>query len=106
MNESMPKVCFTPNGRLSERFQSQILPIRTHDITDLLPGEFPLGHRLSLRMTIKYPEKFMAGLGVVEGSVVLTVAVYVIIDMEYPRVGLIQIDKFDQALMEVRASMK
>ena len=48
----------------------------------------------------------MAGLGVVEGSVVLTVAVYVIIDMEYPRVGFIRIDKFDQALVEVRASMK
>jgi hypothetical protein len=58
----------------------------------------------------------LAGFGMAEGgarswihilafAVVLTVTVYVIIDMEYPRVGLIQIDKFDQALVEVRANV-
>jgi hypothetical protein len=59
----------------------------------------------------------LAGFGMAEGrtrswihvaafAIVLTITVYVIIDMEYPRVGFIRIDKFDQALMEVRASMK
>jgi hypothetical protein len=33
-------------------------------------------------------------------------AVYVILDMEFPRLGLIQIDAFDQALIDLRQSMK
>jgi hypothetical protein len=37
---------------------------------------------------------------------VIAVAVYVIIDMEFPRLGLIRVDSFDQALVELRASMK
>jgi hypothetical protein len=36
---------------------------------------------------------------------VMAVAVYVIIDLEFPRLGLIQVDTFDQALIELRASM-
>lgn len=43
---------------------------------------------------------------VVAFAVVLTITIYVIIDMEYPRVGLIRIEKFDQALVDVRSSMK
>jgi hypothetical protein len=33
-------------------------------------------------------------------------AVYVIFDLEYPRVGLIRVDDFDQLLVDVRQSMK
>ena len=33
-------------------------------------------------------------------------SVYVIIDMEYPRVGLIRVDAFDQVLVDLRQSMK
>ena len=33
-------------------------------------------------------------------------SVYVIIDMEYPRVGVIRVDDFDQVLVELRRSMK
>lgn len=33
-------------------------------------------------------------------------AVYVILDMEYPRLGLIRIDAFDQVLVDLRQSMK
>ena len=32
--------------------------------------------------------------------------IYVILDMEYPRVGLIRVDAFDQALVEFRQSMQ
>lgn len=32
-------------------------------------------------------------------------ALYIIIDLEYPRVGLIRVDSFDQALIEQRDSM-
>jgi hypothetical protein len=33
-------------------------------------------------------------------------AVYVIIDMEYPRLGLIRVDTFDKVLLELRQSMR
>lgn len=39
-------------------------------------------------------------------SVVLSLTVYVILDLEYPRLGLIRIDAADQILMEVRKSME
>ena len=32
-------------------------------------------------------------------------AVYVILDIEYPRAGLIRVDAFDQVLIELRESM-
>ena len=33
-------------------------------------------------------------------------AVYVILDIEYPRFGLIRVDAFDRALVELRESMR
>ena len=39
-------------------------------------------------------------------AAVMAVAVYVIIDLEFPRLGLIRVDTFDRALVELRASMK
>lgn len=36
----------------------------------------------------------------------LAVTVYVIVDMEYPRLGLIRVDSFDQVLVELRQSMQ
>jgi hypothetical protein len=38
-------------------------------------------------------------------ALVMAVAVYVILDIEYPRLGLIRIDAFDQALIDLRESM-
>lgn len=43
---------------------------------------------------------------IVAFAAILTLTVYVIIDMEYPRIGLIRIDEFDRALMDVRANME
>ncbi len=39
-------------------------------------------------------------------AVVLAVTVYVIIDLEYPRIGLIQMSDSDRVLVQLRASMK
>jgi len=39
-------------------------------------------------------------------AVVLAVTVYVIIDLEYPRIGLIQMSDSDRALVQLRESMK
>ena len=37
---------------------------------------------------------------------IMGISVYVILDMEFPRLGLIRIDSFDQVLVDVRQSMK
>ncbi len=39
-------------------------------------------------------------------ALIMTVAVYVILDLEFPRMGLIRVDAFDHYLVDVRASMK
>jgi len=39
-------------------------------------------------------------------ALVMAVAMYVILDLEFPRHGLIRIDDFDRALAELRGSMK
>ena len=43
---------------------------------------------------------------VVGFAAVLSLTVYVILDIEYPRVGLIRVDSFDRSLVELRESMK
>ena len=60
---------------------------------------------------------FMAGHGmsgsqtrswvhIVGFAMILAVTVFVIMDMEYPRLGMIRVDSFDQVLVELRRSMK
>ena len=39
-------------------------------------------------------------------AVILSLAIYVILDMEYPRIGLIRVDAADQVLRDVRANMR
>ena len=39
-------------------------------------------------------------------AAIMAVTVYVILDIEYPRLGLIRIDAFDQAMIQLRQSMK
>ncbi len=39
-------------------------------------------------------------------ALTIAVAAYVILDIEYPRLGLIRVDQFDRALVELRATMQ
>lgn len=39
-------------------------------------------------------------------ALVIAVTVFIILDIEYPGLGLIRVDDFDQALLELRESMK
>ena len=39
-------------------------------------------------------------------AAIITVAVYVILDLEFPRLGLIQVESFDHALVDLLESMK
>jgi hypothetical protein len=38
-------------------------------------------------------------------AAIMALSIYLILDIEYPRLGLIRIDAFDQALVELRATM-
>lgn len=38
-------------------------------------------------------------------AALMSLSVYLILDIEYPRLGIIRIDSFDQAMIELRASM-
>jgi len=39
-------------------------------------------------------------------AVVMATAIYVILNLEYPRLGLIRVDSADQILVDVRNSMR
>jgi hypothetical protein len=39
-------------------------------------------------------------------AVVVSITMYVVLDLEYPRVGLIRLDDIDRALVELRESMR
>jgi hypothetical protein len=39
-------------------------------------------------------------------ALIMAITVYVILDLEYPRVGFLRVDDFDQALKDLRQSMK
>jgi hypothetical protein len=39
-------------------------------------------------------------------AAIMAVTVYVILDLEYPRFGLIRVDAIDQVLVDLRGSMK
>jgi hypothetical protein len=39
-------------------------------------------------------------------AAILSVTVYVIIDIEFPRLGFVRIDAIDQVMVDLRASMK
>jgi hypothetical protein len=67
--------------------------------------------------TVALAAALLAGYGMASGharnwvfmvgfAATTAVTVYVIVDLEYPRLGLIRVDSFDQALVEVRATMK
>ena len=39
-------------------------------------------------------------------AAILAISVYVILDLEYPRAGLIKLDSYDQVLIEARKGME
>jgi hypothetical protein len=49
---------------------------------------------------------FATNLHMMGFALMVTVTIYVILDLDHPRAGLIRLDYVDQALMEVRAGMK
>jgi hypothetical protein len=44
-------------------------------------------------------------LHVVAFAAVLSSSIYLILDIEFPRLGLVRVDRIDQALLDLRATM-
>ena len=45
-------------------------------------------------------------LHIVGFAIVMTLTVYVIVDLEYPRLGMIRVDAADRMLLELRQAMQ
>jgi hypothetical protein len=43
---------------------------------------------------------------IISFSVLIAVSIYIILDLEYPRAGLIRVDAADQVLVDLREKMK
>ena len=52
------------------------------------------------------PNKVRSWLHMVVFAAIMSMAVYVIVDLEFPRLGLIRVDSADQVLIELRKSMR
>jgi hypothetical protein len=87
---------------------SRAVMLRTHTPPIILAGlvvltlvcSLLIGSGLAARPT------FGGGLHIIGFALVLTVTVYIIFDLDHPRVGLIRLDYTDQALLDVLAGMK
>jgi hypothetical protein len=65
----------------------------------VLASSFLAGHAMAAA-------KYSGKLHMLCFAIVITAAIYVILDFEFPRFGLIRIDSFDQLLVDVRENMK
>jgi hypothetical protein len=64
-----------------------------------LASSFMAGYQLA-------GEKRRSSLTILGYVLILTLSVYVILDLEFPRLGIIRVDNFDRYLVDVRNSMK
>jgi hypothetical protein len=112
-------VCLTPNG---EAARMLVLPA-LNDMFGVVESE-RLARRIHPPTLIwvmlgltAFAAALFAGYGVASKSTrnwlymigvaaTISVAVYVIIELEYPRLGLVRIDEMDRALSELRAGMR
>jgi hypothetical protein len=69
-----------------------------------------VGRRIGARRLAEDPKGAEAGVGTVEGAVFALRSSwrfrFTSFDIEYPRLGFIRVDAFDQALVELRETMK
>jgi hypothetical protein len=86
---------------------TRIVAARTHApsivyamlVVLMLASSLLAGHRMA-------EGKRRSWIHVVGFSLTMAFALYVIVDLEFPRVGFIRLDAYDQLLVDVRASMK
>jgi len=83
------------------------MAIQTHPPTIIYTLLFILGLICSLlagyRMAVGQRRSW---LHILSFALIAVIVIYVIVDVEYPRTGLIRLETFDQVLVDVRANMK
>lgn len=100
------QVVFPPFNETFDLSTSRLMAARQHP---------PLAVFLMLGLLVLL-SGLMAGFGMAKAgsqsplhifgfAAIMALAVYLILDIEYPRLGLVRIDSFDEALIELRASM-
>lgn len=85
---------------------SRTMATRSHPPTIIYAMLFLIALASSLLAGYGIAGKSRSWIHMIGFSLTMAVAFYVILDIEYPRLGLIRVDSFDQALIDVRASMK
>ncbi|MCB1232511.1 MAG: DUF4239 domain-containing protein [Verrucomicrobiae bacterium] len=102
----IPQLLYPALNEMFDSFQRRILSTRQHP---------PLPVYLMLSLTV-LTSALLSGFGMAKAkrqsrvhlfgfSAVLALSIYLILDLEYPRLGLVRVDSFDQALLELRDSM-
>jgi len=87
---------------------TRAIALRTHTPTVILAALVVLTLICSLLVGygLAGGKPFATNLHMVGFALMMTVTIYVILDLDHPRVGLIRLDYVDQALADVRAAMK
>jgi hypothetical protein len=87
---------------------TRAISLRTHTPTVILSALVVLTLVCSLLVGygLAGGKAFATNLHMIGFAVMMTVTIYVILDLDHPRVGLIRLDYVDQALADVRAGMK
>jgi hypothetical protein len=87
---------------------TRAISLRTHTPTIILGSLVLLTLICSLLVGygLAGGKPFATNLHMVGFALMVTVTIYVVLDLDHPRVGLIRLDYVDQALADVRAGMK
>jgi hypothetical protein len=87
---------------------TRAVALRTHTPTVILAALVALTLVCSLLVGygLAGGKPFATNLHMVGFALMMTVTIYVILDLDHPRVGLIRLDYVDQAMADVRAGMK
>lgn len=87
---------------------TRAIALRTHTPTVILGALVVLTLVCSLLVGygLAGGKPFATNLHMIGFALMMTVTIYVILDLDHPRVGLIRLDYVDQAMTDVRAAMK
>lgn len=87
---------------------ARAIALRTHTPTVILGALVVLTLVCSLLVGygLAGGKPFATNLHMIGFALMMTVTIYVILDLDHPRVGLIRLDYVDQAMTDVRAAMK
>lgn len=95
-----------PANKMFDLGKSRVLSVRQHPPVAVFAmlGTLVLASGLLAGFGMARSDR-QSPLHVIGFAAVMALSVYLILDIEYPRLGFVRIDTFDQALIELRATM-